>query len=232
MAASKDLTATVHTIIRRTISQSVVNAAVKLGMDRKQIQAGSVTCVQRFGGSVNLHVDYHLPFLEGVYVDRAAKGLKSRFVKVEPPSDAEIARVIHQISRHVIPTLRHQGYLEADANGDLLYTFSRPWSDGTTGIKLSPLELLEKLAAPRRTGAGHGRSSASFCVPWGPVVAEVRPLRVTRVRRGGFSGQTGGYCPHGGLLRGVSRMSATGGRQAKPALKYLYAPSVPLDVHG
>jgi len=25
--------------------------------------------------------------------------------------------------------------------------FTRPWSDGTTGIKLSPLELMEKLAA-------------------------------------------------------------------------------------
>jgi hypothetical protein len=37
--------------------------------------------------------------------------------------------------------------LEEDANGNLLYTFTRPWSDGTTGIKLSPLELLEKLAA-------------------------------------------------------------------------------------
>lgn len=37
--------------------------------------------------------------------------------------------------------------LEQDANGDLLYTFTRPWADGTTGIKLSPLELLEKLAA-------------------------------------------------------------------------------------
>jgi hypothetical protein len=37
--------------------------------------------------------------------------------------------------------------LEADAKGDLLYTFTRPWSDGTTGITLSPLELLEKLAA-------------------------------------------------------------------------------------
>ncbi len=34
-----------------------------------------------------------------------------------------------------------------NADGDLLYTFTRPWSDGTTGIKLSPLELLEKLAA-------------------------------------------------------------------------------------
>jgi hypothetical protein len=37
--------------------------------------------------------------------------------------------------------------LEQDANGDLIYRFTRPWSDGTTGIKLSPLELLEKLSA-------------------------------------------------------------------------------------
>src|SRR5262249_54035058 len=28
-----------------------------------------------------------------------------------------------------------------------VYTFTHPWSDGTTGIRLSPLELLEKLAA-------------------------------------------------------------------------------------
>jgi hypothetical protein len=39
------------------------------------------------------------------------------------------------------------GRLEADEGGDLLYTFTRPWSDETTGIELSPLELLEKLAA-------------------------------------------------------------------------------------
>jgi hypothetical protein len=37
--------------------------------------------------------------------------------------------------------------LAEDANGDLVYTFTHPWSDGTTGITLSPLELLEKLAA-------------------------------------------------------------------------------------
>ena len=37
--------------------------------------------------------------------------------------------------------------LQADANGDLVSTFTHPWSDGTTGIRLSPLELLEKLAA-------------------------------------------------------------------------------------
>jgi hypothetical protein len=37
--------------------------------------------------------------------------------------------------------------LEQDANGDLVYTFTHPWSDGTTGIRLSPVELLEKLTA-------------------------------------------------------------------------------------
>ena len=37
--------------------------------------------------------------------------------------------------------------LAQDANGDLIYTFTHPWSDGTTGIRLSPVELLEKLAA-------------------------------------------------------------------------------------
>jgi hypothetical protein len=37
--------------------------------------------------------------------------------------------------------------LQEDANGDLVYTFTHLWSDGTTGIRLSPLELLEKLAA-------------------------------------------------------------------------------------
>jgi hypothetical protein len=37
--------------------------------------------------------------------------------------------------------------LTQDANGDLVSTFTHPWSDDTTGMCLSPLELLEKLAA-------------------------------------------------------------------------------------
>jgi Putative transposase len=37
--------------------------------------------------------------------------------------------------------------LTEDTNGNLVYRFPRPWSDGTTGITLSPVEFLEKLAA-------------------------------------------------------------------------------------
>jgi hypothetical protein len=200
---------------------------------------------------MNLNVHYHVVFLEGVYLDRAAQGLKPRFITVEPPTDADIAAIIAKISHRVMRKLRQLGYLETgldgagatgydplgddapelartmaasvqqriafgeragqkvrrigagfghegetptltgprcasvqgfslhantqvpahrrdqlerllrytargavslerleqDANGDLLYTFTHPWSDGTMGIRLSPLELLEKLAA-------------------------------------------------------------------------------------
>jgi hypothetical protein len=54
-----------------------------------------------------------------------------------------LERLIRYTGRGAISLER----LTEDDNGDLVYRFTRPWSDGTTGIKLSPLELLEKLAA-------------------------------------------------------------------------------------
>jgi putative transposase/transposase-like zinc-binding protein len=250
-APSRDLTAHVHGIIRTTIAQFYVNQAVKRGAERQNVQPGSVTFLQRFGGALQLNLHYHVIVMEGVFLDRTDQGLKPRFLKGEPPSDADVAHVVQKISRRVIRKLRRLGYLEAgmdipvatgydplldnepelartmaasvtqriafgeragqkvrrigsgfgyegerpelkgprcasvngfslhantaipahrwdqlerlirytargalslerleqDANGDLMYRFNRPWSDGTTGIKLSPLELLEKLAA-------------------------------------------------------------------------------------
>jgi len=55
----------------------------------------------------------------------------------------QLERLIRSTARGAVSLER----LQEDANGDLVYTFTHPWSDGTTGIRLSPLELLEKLAA-------------------------------------------------------------------------------------
>ena len=55
----------------------------------------------------------------------------------------QLERLIRYTARGAVSLER----LQQDANGDLVYTFTHPWSDGTTGIRLSPLELLEKLAA-------------------------------------------------------------------------------------
>ena len=54
MAASQDLTAQVHTIIRTTIGQYYVNKAVTRGFERATIHPGSVTCIQLFGSAINL----------------------------------------------------------------------------------------------------------------------------------------------------------------------------------
>src|SRR5499427_1151741 len=245
MASSQDLTAQVHTIIRTTIGKYYVHQAVTRGVPRATVQPGSVTFIQRFGSALNLNLHFHCVFLEGVYLDRTDQDLKPRFLTGEPPSDADVAAVAQKISRRVIRTLRHLGYLEAggdapmatgydplgddapelartlaasvqqriafgeragqhvrrigsgfgtegeapkltgphcasvhgfslhantaipahrrdqleqlirytargavslerltqDTNGDLVYIFTHPWSDGTTGIRLSPLEL-------------------------------------------------------------------------------------------
>ena len=295
-------------------AERTVNQAVKQGATRAAVQPGSVTFVQRFGGSINAHVHFHVVFLEGVFrwliapPSASSRGSSAR----RPPTDTDIATVLQTISRRVIRQLRKLGYLEVDtedavptgydpasdedpelartlaasvqqriafgeragqrvrrigwgfgyegeisiltgtrcasvngfslhanthvpahrrdqlerllrytgrgavslerlevnADGDLLYTFTHPWSDGTTGITLSPMELLEKLVAlvplprqhllryggclaphshlraaiipthaskgwkrpttraRRRTGRGHGCSSASSRLIW------------------------------------------------------------------
>src|SRR3989442_12821510 len=116
MAASQDLTAQVHAIIRTTIGQYYVDQAVTQSSARQQVQPGSVTCIQRFGGAINLNLHFHCVFMEGVYLDRTEAGLKPRFVKAEPPTDADIATVVQTISRRIIRTLRSLGYLEAGSD--------------------------------------------------------------------------------------------------------------------
>src|SRR5207249_8382856 len=113
MAGSQDLTAKVHTIIRTTIGQYYVNQAVTHGHARSTVHPGSVTFIQRFGSALNLHVHYHLLFLEGVFLDRTDQGRKPCFLAGEPPADTDITDVIQKISRRVIRKLRHLGYLEA-----------------------------------------------------------------------------------------------------------------------
>jgi hypothetical protein len=59
MAASQELTAKVHTIIRTTIGQYYVNKAVTRGLARAHVQPGSVTFIQRFGSTLNLNLHYN-----------------------------------------------------------------------------------------------------------------------------------------------------------------------------
>jgi hypothetical protein len=139
MAPSKALTATVHTIIRRTIGQYYVNKAVQHGATRATVRPGLGTFVQHFGRSINLNLHVYVLFLEGVFVDRTAQGLRPRFLHQTPPTDADITTVLQNISRRVIRALRRLGYLEA-GTADVVPT-------GYDPVRAADPELAHTMAA-------------------------------------------------------------------------------------
>src|SRR5499433_2326280 len=139
MAASQELTAQVHTIIRTAIGQYYVNKTVTRGVPRDQLHPGSVTFMQRFGSAINLNLHFHCVFLEGVYLDRTEAGRKPRFVTVEPPSDADIATVLQKLSHRVIRKLRRLGYLEA--------SMEAPVATGYDPLRDTAPELARTMAA-------------------------------------------------------------------------------------
>src|SRR5207245_1985683 len=154
MASSQDLTAKVHTIIRTTIGQYYVNQAVTRGLERANVQPGSVTFIQRFGSAMNLNLHFHCFLLEGVYLDRPEAGQKVRRSgagfgdKGEAPTlTGTRCASVHGFSLHAntqVPAHRRDQLerlirytargavslerLQHDANGDLVYTFTHPWS--------------------------------------------------------------------------------------------------------
>src|SRR5215471_16022364 len=65
--------------------------------------------------------------------------------------------------------------LQVEATGDLLSTFTHPWSDGTTGIRLAPVELLEKLAALVPLPHVHLVRYGGCLAPHSPLRGVIRP---------------------------------------------------------
>jgi hypothetical protein len=162
MAASQDLTAQVHTIIRTTIGQYYVNQAVKRGSERQKIQPGSVTFIQRFGSALNLHVHFHCVVLEGVSFDRTEAGRKPRFVKGEPPSDADIAEVVQTISRRVIRTLRSLGYLEVGSAAAVATGYDPLMADEPTLAHTLAASVTQRMAFGERAGQQVRRIGSGF----------------------------------------------------------------------
>src|SRR5215470_11770554 len=152
MAASQDLTAQVHTIIRTTIGQYYVNQAVQSGVERQQVHPGSVTFIQRFGSALQLNLHFHLIFLEGVYLDRTDQGRTPRFLHGEPATDTDISAVVQKISRRVMRQLRHLGYLEAGSDAAVATGYDPLVEDAPALARTLAASVQQRIAFGERAG--------------------------------------------------------------------------------
>src|SRR3989475_11788212 len=162
MAASQELTAQVHTIIRTTIGQYYVNQAVTCGVPRDQVQPGSVTFMQRFGSALNLNLHFHCLFLEGVYLDRSDQDRKPRFVTGEPPSDTDVAEVVQTISRRVIRKLRRLGYVEAGMDVPVATGYDPLLDNAPELARTMAASVQQRIAFGERAGQRVRRIGAGF----------------------------------------------------------------------
>jgi hypothetical protein len=74
---------------------------------------GAVTFVQRFGGTLNLHVHFHAVVLDGVYFE-SRPGAEPIFLGVCGPTDAELSELPLKLEGRVTRWLRKKGLLLAE----------------------------------------------------------------------------------------------------------------------
>ena len=78
-----------------------------------RVHPGSVTFVQRFGSSLNLHAHLHTCALDGVFVEREG-GVE--FVAAAPPSRAELYALVGRVFVRATKWLQRHGHLRDEAD--------------------------------------------------------------------------------------------------------------------
>ena len=97
---------------------SVVNRALSTYLIKKSdltkksgAKTGSVTFIQRFGGSLNLNIHFHMIYLDGVYTFEHEK---EKFHFLIPPSQSELNSLLKTIAQRTIKLLEKRGLIIKD----------------------------------------------------------------------------------------------------------------------
>jgi hypothetical protein len=110
LSSDQKLLNTVLQIFNRMISTHYKKKAKSKNF--KLPQVGSITAIQRFGGSVNLNIHFHTLFMDGVYVTNFEG--KQRFVELIP-TDEEIKHLTLTIQKRVNRAFDRKGYFKDDS---------------------------------------------------------------------------------------------------------------------
>lgn len=111
MASNSKVLTNVLAITLRAITGLIRRKARAQG-EEGPLECGAVTLVQRFGGSINLNLHFHMLVLEGVFVDQQGEPC---FTPVPLPSDEEVRKLVKTLSKRILRSLLRKGYLEGES---------------------------------------------------------------------------------------------------------------------
>ena len=111
----------VLSLVNRTLSTFLIK---KAGLTRKSgARTGSVTFIQRFGGSLNLNIHFHMMFPDGVY---SFENGRSKFHFTTPPSNRELDKLLTSLVQRVVRFLKRRGLIQRDEDQAFVSTNSAP----------------------------------------------------------------------------------------------------------
>jgi hypothetical protein len=199
LAKNPNIQARCLTIVHRAINAYLCKKAKSQGL-RARLEPGVVTLIQRFGGSLNLNVHYHMLFLEGGYF-QTRRGPK--FWRVGPPTDDEIQALVMTLAQRVIRLLKKKGYFQDDVDWAVPEKETLPealWPELQAASVQSRIALGERKGGyvrrlgaldftelrPERKGplcaqvAGFSLHAAVYCKPWQRNKLEMLCRYITR----------------------------------------------------
>lgn len=172
------------TIVHRAITAFIRQKAKQKGF-RSKLHPGAVTLIQRFGGSLNLNLHFHMLFLEGGYYETESQGPK--YWWVDPPTDAEVGELVKLIAFRVIRYLKKQGYFQDDVDAGV------PEQDSQQEELLPDLQaasVSSRIAIGERKGQKVRRLGA---LTFADIQAELTGNQCAQAA--GFSLHAAVYCP-------------------------------------
>ena len=102
-------------LIHRAISTYLIK---KAGFKKKSgAKTGSVTFIQRFGGSLNLNIHFHIMYLDGIYTFEQEK---ASFHPITPPSQSELDHLLKTIAQRTVKLLEKRGLIVKDEGAEHL----------------------------------------------------------------------------------------------------------------
>ena len=112
-AKDSQLITDVLNLVHRAISTCLIK---KSGLKKKSgAKTGSVTFIQRFGGSLNLNIHFHIIYLDGVYTFDQEK---TRFHFISPPTQLELDNLLKTIAQRTLKLLKKRSLIVKDEGAE------------------------------------------------------------------------------------------------------------------